>query len=891
MASQVMARIHCTLDDCEIPISVEALKQSYILRTMLQDMEYGDAGPTEPIPIYNISGDVMEKVAKWCEHHRKDPLTDGDDDKHEKTVIEELAELTCDDYEVAVPTWDAELLQGVDGVVLKGILAAADFLEIPLLEEYAGIMTARRISGMSTQQMPEFFDIETDYTPEEEQEVRDTHAWVAVEKEEPRAPRAWDGDRYNEEKEELLHVNTDSSSVFGIFHIMHLVDKLVALGPVIQKICNVSGIAGLSYGILHNDEIVHTASFGLADLARKIPCDAAHTAFVIGSLSKAFTASLIASLIDDNDDNDDNDNNDNNDNNGNNGNNDGIPPLSWDTKLSTILPEFYRDGDDDASNKNDNSSIYNEITIADLLSHRTGLAPQDSLWLASNNVPFLPRSEAIRMLSSAPPIASLRTHFLYNNFAYEVLGQVIEKVAGRPFSAVLREWILHPLGMKHTYYIDESDRPQEGHEALSYAALENGSFVKIPTAFSAPDVIMGPAGGIRSTVNDLLVFYRAFMAAARDEMDFFSSSSSSSSFHPKEDQQQSRASHNPIRLVLQQWHPHISLPSSPYTLRERSYAQGWFRAQLPSYLFPWADGPSAFNPVVGSSSSSSSRFLALYHAGSIPGSYAYSLLLPETGHAVAVLTNSISTNGAVMFVGNLLVETVLEDMKKKKGDGNNSSGDDDDDDDDESPEELYLRLAEESAGMYVRAIRQVNDTLASLPGYAHERVVAHESDVADLKKTKRFSGKEYYYYTGRYYNAVGNFFIEIKSSEKNTDNSPNPTGLQVSFQGRPADTFTLFPYHDSDNDDDEASVYWALSYDELVALAREPGEEASSIEYHILRFRTTGAVRHGSSSTTIHCLQWRHSPDLPVDGEVFCKKDGNESEGEMEEFGRGLGEL
>ncbi|OQD87908.1 hypothetical protein PENSOL_c076G05506 [Penicillium solitum] len=219
---------------------------------------------------------------------------------------------------------------------------------------------------------------------------------------------------------------------------MRLDSKWSALLPTIRDICSISGIPGVSLGIVENNKTVYTASFGYADIESKTPCNS-DTTFVLGSLSKSMTAALVASLHDDG------------------------TISSWDAPLETLLPEFHRE------------DIYGEITLADLLTHRSGLASLDSLWLASNNIPYLPRSEAVRVLNYAPGIQPFRTQFIYNNFGYEVLRQVIEKASSETFAEVLRRRLLGPLGLNRTYYTGESRE----NEANPYAALEDGSIVPI----------------------------------------------------------------------------------------------------------------------------------------------------------------------------------------------------------------------------------------------------------------------------------------------------------------------------------------------------------------------------------------------------------------------------
>jgi CubicO group peptidase (beta-lactamase class C family) len=101
--------------------------------------------------------------------------------------------------------------------------------------------------------------------------------------------------------------------------------------------------------------------------------------------------------------------------------------LSWDSPLRSLLPEFHR------------SDVYGDIRVADLLTHWTRLAALDSLWLAPDSVPFFNQSQAVQILNHAPVVRPFRANFLYNNFAYEVLGQVVEKLSGATFSEVLQE--------------------------------------------------------------------------------------------------------------------------------------------------------------------------------------------------------------------------------------------------------------------------------------------------------------------------------------------------------------------------------------------------------------------------------------------------------------------
>jgi len=94
------------------------------------------------------------------------------------------------------------------------------------------------------------------------------------------------------------------------------------------------------------------------------------------------------------------------------------------------------------------------IRIRDLLAHNSGLPQPDASPPDSDGVPAFYRSAARAPADSAagfcagPPRATPPADFDYNNCDAIVLGEVLAKITGKPFDALLRERITEPLGMK-----------------------------------------------------------------------------------------------------------------------------------------------------------------------------------------------------------------------------------------------------------------------------------------------------------------------------------------------------------------------------------------------------------------------------------------------------------
>ncbi|PVH71484.1 beta-lactamase/transpeptidase-like protein [Cadophora sp. DSE1049] len=170
---------------------------------------------------------------------------------------------------------------------------------------------------------------------------------------------------------------------------------MVALGPVLLQICNVTNTPGISVGVMHRGELIHTANYGFGDVERKLAPNE-DTTWLMCSMTKGVTAAMVGMMVDEG-------------------------KLDFTTQLREIFPHYQR------------SDAQANITIADPLSHRTGIAPYDGLWLSSDNQIVMERSQAIPTFSYAPAANPLRTKFGYNNIAYEIIGQVLEEISGSTY--------------------------------------------------------------------------------------------------------------------------------------------------------------------------------------------------------------------------------------------------------------------------------------------------------------------------------------------------------------------------------------------------------------------------------------------------------------------------
>lgn len=193
-----------------------------------------------------------------------------------------------------------------------------------------------------------------------------------------------------------------------------LAQKLHSLNPIISELLKNSGSPGLSIGVLHHGEVVHTGHYGRRDISIPgSPND--ETIYHIISLTKLLTAATMGLLVD-------------------------KGHIHWDTRIHEILPVF----------KNRNDDIGQEATLIDVLSNRTGLSPAHAYYAQLNDEIVLPKTEMTRMSCQIQAVKPFREDFVYSSWNYALVTDVIEKAAGKTFGAFVKEAILDPLDMQRT---------------------------------------------------------------------------------------------------------------------------------------------------------------------------------------------------------------------------------------------------------------------------------------------------------------------------------------------------------------------------------------------------------------------------------------------------------
>jgi CubicO group peptidase (beta-lactamase class C family) len=180
----------------------------------------------------------------------------------------------------------------------------------------------------------------------------------------------------------------------------------------------IDGISpGMAVGIVKDGNIVYKKYIGYSNLEHEIKIDQ-KTRFNIASNAKQFTAFCILQLIEQG-------------------------KLALDDDVRKYLPDFYKE-------------IENKITIANLLTHTSGIRDVYGLWALKGKdwyELFIDNDDAIELLQAQTGLNfEPGTEYLYSNSNYILLTQVIENITDAKFKDFSKSLFLE-IGMENTSFL------------------------------------------------------------------------------------------------------------------------------------------------------------------------------------------------------------------------------------------------------------------------------------------------------------------------------------------------------------------------------------------------------------------------------------------------------
>ncbi len=318
-------------------------------------------------------------------------------------------------------------------------------------------------------------------------------------------------------------------------------------------------VPGMAIGVIKDGEIILAKGYGNLEDGKDTAVDG-NSLFAIASNTKAFTAAAISILVDEG-------------------------KLSWDDPVQKYLPYF---------------RLYDEYvsqhtTIRDLLCHRVGLGTfsGDVIWYKHN----LSAEEIVRRAAEVPQAYEFRAGYGYSNLMFITAGEVIKAVSGKDWDAFLKEKVFDPLEMERT--ITSTNNLKKLKNVASPHKIMPGTDENPPISWVNWDN-MGAAGGIISSVNDMLKWLQLQLNEGKNgDQVIFSESAQATFWQP----------HNPKRVS--------KFAKDTYFRSFSAYGLGWsiidYRDQV------------VYN-----------------HGGGYDGMYSKVAVVPEQGFAMVILTNSMT---------------------------------------------------------------------------------------------------------------------------------------------------------------------------------------------------------------------------------------------------------
>jgi len=243
-------------------------------------------------------------------------------------------------------------------------------------------------------------------------------------------------------------------------------------------------VPGMAIAIVMYNDIILREKFGWANAEEKIPVTD-KTIFPIGSSTKPFTSTLIAKLVTDG-------------------------TMNWDDPVKQYLPYFV------LKIKTDNPD--DQVTIRDLLSHRTGFFhmdmiqnivnwEQDPNWDINKDPTRYSREDLLKAATKYEPKDTFRTKHNYSNISMVAAALASGQAASTNWDKLMTDKLFKPLKMKNT--TTSINQIKNLHNlAKGYLKSKEGNQ---PAELINMDII-SPAGGINSNIADMTQWLRFLLS-------------------------------------------------------------------------------------------------------------------------------------------------------------------------------------------------------------------------------------------------------------------------------------------------------------------------------------------------------------------------------------------
>lgn len=211
--------------------------------------------------------------------------------------------------------------------------------------------------------------------------------------------------------------------------------------------------------VVKNGKVLLNKGYGLANQEKKIPNNS-ETTFYIGSISKAFVATAIMQLKDQN-------------------------KLQTEDTVAKYIPDFPQ-GDG--------------IKLVHLLTHTSGIPEYEA------GADDISHEELLKRIGQQKRLANPGEKWKYSDSNYSILAYIVEKVSGQPLEEYIKQHIFDAIGMKHSGFgraLEQTKYPSTGYKIVN----NNMTTPAIPSMSQ-----LYGCGDIYTSANDLYLFNEALFS-------------------------------------------------------------------------------------------------------------------------------------------------------------------------------------------------------------------------------------------------------------------------------------------------------------------------------------------------------------------------------------------
>lgn len=246
------------------------------------------------------------------------------------------------------------------------------------------------------------------------------------------------------------------------------VERRKAIDALIKEAMTKWKLPGVAAVVVQHDEVIYLQGHGVREQGKDDPVTP-DTLFALASLTKAFAATGLGVLVDEG-------------------------KADWDDKVSKHLPAF----------RLHDALADRDVTLRDLLCHRSGLARHDILWYRAS----WSLDETVKRMAFLEPKHPFRSRYEYCNLGYVAAGMALGEAAGSSWEQLTRKKLLEPLGMKNATFTRKAVLAARDH-ATPHHHVQGKA---VPIQWYPDDEQVRASGSLKASAREMAGWLRMNLA-------------------------------------------------------------------------------------------------------------------------------------------------------------------------------------------------------------------------------------------------------------------------------------------------------------------------------------------------------------------------------------------